>query len=429
MTSFRKSDSSEGIMSILWIYVALECCVATMNLSWVHAYDGIEFSINDIMNTQMMPFHIFLYELNPTIRRNYTTDFTPALATMNYHRKMMQQFMASDYLTKQILHLNAGRYAQKIKRRVGEFQNKSNLFNDDNHTYLFDDGSTRYNTWLRTTTLDDIQHQLNHAASNLKNIESPIRRQIISPVTKSTLVAYEAEEDIDSGDITGYAYDNSHNDSQYFNPNLLRVSQMPRLLTKGPKTSAQVKQINKSGYDTAFEDYGIHHPPPESANAMSQPTKQIKEISLKDITDIALTTLAFLSFGMFILQVLMCITMSKEDSNNLMMLPMEATESVETNDGTEEIRRRKRSVPQSSPILVGANQLTQTLLTTIDNLYLSDNKNVNMKYYFQLLCGYGANNTKLRKIQKIWTILYRHKEPIMSDEMGVLKHIRLLLEK
>jgi len=51
------------------------------------------------------------------------------------------------------------------------------------------------------------------------------------------------------------------------------------------------------------------HTEPEHSNAVSQPTKQIKEISLKDITDIALTTLAFLSFGMFILQVLMCITM------------------------------------------------------------------------------------------------------------------------
>ncbi|XP_017874531.1 PREDICTED: uncharacterized protein LOC108621624 [Drosophila arizonae] len=179
---------------------------------------------------------------------------------------------------------------------------------------------------------------------------------------------------------------------------------MPRILMKAPKTGAPIKQINKSGYESGFEDHGVHHAPPESA--MSQPAKQIKEISLKDITDIALTTLAFLSFGMFILQVLMCITMNKEDTSNLMMLPMEATESVEPSDGTEEIRRRKRSAPESLSILVGANQLTQTLLTTIDHLYLSGNKNVNMKHYFQLLCGYGANNTKLRKIQKIWTILY-----------------------
>lgn len=34
-----------------------------------------------------------------------------------------------------------------------------------------------------------------------------------------------------------------------------------------------------------------------------------KEMGLKDIFEIALTTLAFLSFGMFVLHVLMCITM------------------------------------------------------------------------------------------------------------------------
>lgn len=37
--------------------------------------------------------------------------------------------------------------------------------------------------------------------------------------------------------------------------------------------------------------------------------KGSKEMGLKDFFDIALTTLAFLSFGMFTLQVLMCITM------------------------------------------------------------------------------------------------------------------------
>lgn len=34
-----------------------------------------------------------------------------------------------------------------------------------------------------------------------------------------------------------------------------------------------------------------------------------KEMGLRDLFDIALTTLAFLSFGMFLLQVLMCVTM------------------------------------------------------------------------------------------------------------------------
>lgn len=41
------------------------------------------------------------------------------------------------------------------------------------------------------------------------------------------------------------------------------------------------------------------------------PEASSKDISIKDITDIALTTLSFLSFGMFILQVLTCLTAVK----------------------------------------------------------------------------------------------------------------------
>lgn len=48
-----------------------------------------------------------------------------------------------------------------------------------------------------------------------------------------------------------------------------------------------------SGYD----DYSVSYDKSSS-----------KEMTLRDIFDIALTTLAFLSFGMFILQVIMCIT-------------------------------------------------------------------------------------------------------------------------
>lgn len=44
-------------------------------------------------------------------------------------------------------------------------------------------------------------------------------------------------------------------------------------------------------------------------------------ITIKDLFDIALTALAFLSFGMFAIQVIMCLTMSK--GSNDMMMPME----------------------------------------------------------------------------------------------------------
>lgn len=49
--------------------------------------------------------------------------------------------------------------------------------------------------------------------------------------------------------------------------------------------------------------YGSAHHSPASSGWPG------KDMGLKDMFDIALTTLAFLSFGMFILQVLMCVTM------------------------------------------------------------------------------------------------------------------------
>lgn len=49
-----------------------------------------------------------------------------------------------------------------------------------------------------------------------------------------------------------------------------------------------------------------------------------KMITIKDLFDIALTTLAFLSFGMFVIQVIMCLTMAKQSyGGDMTMMPME----------------------------------------------------------------------------------------------------------
>lgn len=92
-------------------------------------------------------------------------------------------------------------------------------------------------------------------------------------------------------------------------------------------------------------------------------------MGLKDLFDIALTTLAFLSFGMFILQVIMCVTMvvsgnfkqlvkvfikiphlqtKSSNTNSLVMMPME-----EVDPGTpdvEEVGRSRRSLPSGSSL-------------------------------------------------------------------------------
>lgn len=69
----------------------------------------------------------------------------------------------------------------------------------------------------RTTTLDDIQNQLINAAKHLKSNQNPLRRKIMTPVSTPILMAYDEKEDEDSGDITGYAYKSSRNDSKNVN--------------------------------------------------------------------------------------------------------------------------------------------------------------------------------------------------------------------
>lgn len=81
--------------------------------------------------------------------------------------------MASDYLSKQILHLETEFNNPKIKKRIGELKNKPNLYNKDNFnmqyppmetvkTLLFDDGSTRYNAWLMRYDINTILNDDNN---------------------------------------------------------------------------------------------------------------------------------------------------------------------------------------------------------------------------------------------------------------------------
>lgn len=66
----------------------------------------------------------------------------------------MQQFLASNYLTKQILNWKDKTDGFIKKNRVGISQNESYLRHDEtpNGTFmklLFDDGSSNYNAWLK----------------------------------------------------------------------------------------------------------------------------------------------------------------------------------------------------------------------------------------------------------------------------------------
>lgn len=93
--------------------------------------------------------------------------------------------------------------------------------------------------------------------------------------------------------------------------------------------------------DYSYGNYAQQHPMWSGNSGGSS----MKSIGLKDLFDIALTTLAFLSFGMFIIQVLMCITMAKSDSNSV-MLPMEMTADGAEVEAAELEVRVKRAIEE-----------------------------------------------------------------------------------
>lgn len=103
----------------------------------------------------------------------------------------------------------------------------------------------------------------------------------------------------------------------------------------------------------------VYHPAPAQSG--------MKMIGIKDLFDIALTTLAFLSFGMFIIQVIMCITMAKNNEGSV-MLPMEMTADGGEVEAAELEVRVKRAIEEhsSNNDIKDINEISKRTLRSIE---------------------------------------------------------------
>jgi hypothetical protein len=101
----------------------------------------------------------------------------------------------------------------------------------------------------------------------------------------------------------------------------------------------------------------------------------MKTVNLKDLFEIALTTLAFLSFGMFIVQVIMCITMAKNNDQSVMM-PMEMTgnaEAIEADTTELEVRVRRSIERQTNLNVKRANEISKRALQSFEAFVIAKN--------------------------------------------------------
>ena len=240
---------------------------------------------------------------------------------------------------------------------------------------------TNISFYYRSTTLDDIYR--NYLSSSFNGTDHTNHRSdgthpISNPRTGE-------DEYFDEGVITGYAvhhpdpqtmqqaqtahppfhspynsyqqHRSPYNPNPYQHPNPPLPAYAPQPAPSHTHNQYELLQ-GETPYNGARGDYGYH-------TSIGIEEKSIgKGLGLKDLFDIALTTLAFLSFGMFILQVIMCITMTKTDAN-MMMIPVDGEVD---GDGSVEVRRRtaRALLDMESARLREINEIARKVLDSMD---------------------------------------------------------------
>ncbi|XP_055548671.1 uncharacterized protein LOC129732141 [Wyeomyia smithii] len=372
-------------MSVL-LFVLILATIVTQGSAGELESSIFTINVNDILDERLMPATFLMLEgaddlgKQPTAHSrsdpvaeklqftlaNLTKDdgtFGTAFSTMKFHRKMMNNYLVNGFLTNQMIS-DMFPEARSFGRRLGTslLATDSNLVSPGTGQMLHDQGSSGYKKWLaKSSTLEDIYRNFLSPGVTPANVSNH-RSDASSP-----RAGFE-DDYFDEGVITGYAvhhpnpvdpayppsYDPPYPRNRYSHPN--------RRPVPGPIQPQGLLQ-GETSFDAARGDYSYH------PSIEYEEEKAIgKGLGLKDLFNIALTTLAFLSFGMFVLQVIMCITMAKNDAN-MMMIP------VNTGDGEGEMEvrhRTARSLPNSDDArLREINAISRKVLDSMDAVVIA----------------------------------------------------------
>ncbi|XP_048479081.1 uncharacterized protein LOC119690419 [Plutella xylostella] len=267
-----------------------------------------DLNVNDILRMDLMPTY-FIQEINEDGRTNVSDvvkedhnnmfpsvngSIDAALSTLSFHRKMMNEYQCRNFVAEQILeemgkpalqdrmgapftpsapHISAPRPSASWLSAPGLMQDKRS-----HADIMHDVGSTSYQDWLaKVTALNDVYQHFNAASPGRPS--SPGNSSAAAAPAAPGAQDRDGAYDVYEGTYPGGGY-------EYHMP------PPPPPLYHPP-----------AAHDDAYEQKYEHHVHEHDDHHGS---------GLSDLFDISLTGIAFLSFGMFVLQVCMCITMSHE---------------------------------------------------------------------------------------------------------------------
>ncbi|XP_066251435.1 uncharacterized protein [Euwallacea similis] len=233
-------------------------------------------NIDDILSLNFMP-GTFLERIGTDFIESNETTFTNdmnrpgivldgtfknALHTMNFHRSMMNQYLCRNYMANQIVAdiTNRTIFKRRMGNVDGESTNQASIETENLQTsFLLDQGSSAYQEWLRkSATLEDIFRH--HSQTD----EETLKESNEDADVRNTLNANQADRD-----FHGISYDST----DYI--------------------------VNHEGVQPHFS-----YPPQHSI----LDKRLSKDEKLADVFEVALTALAYLSFGIFIIHLIMSIS-------------------------------------------------------------------------------------------------------------------------
>ncbi|KAL1516748.1 hypothetical protein ABEB36_000612 [Hypothenemus hampei] len=326
--------------------------------------------VNDILSTNWMPSSILekIYAnqrqdnvssiVNEDVSHKELMDGTigNALTTMTFHRSMMNQYLCRNFVANQILSqmTRESSFHKRMDGPEGEEFNSSHVENLKTNL-LSDSGSSSYEDWLKkSATFEDIYRH--HSKINeLKEAPSRMVPKKFENINAKTKIDY---------DYHGV-------------PGVKKIT----ISSIKKKVYFVDYVINDGGGYHLFES-SPHYPHPTSHRPTYLDKDYKKDEKITDFFEIALTALAFLSFGMFVIHLIMSISAVHNNNNNNNYYPSTPNPRIVAlnirpaalNEDTEEADDfstnsddyiKFRSV-KDIPHKVTANELTKHLLKVLD---------------------------------------------------------------
>ncbi|XP_076263112.1 uncharacterized protein LOC143198057 isoform X1 [Rhynchophorus ferrugineus] len=276
----------------------------TSHIIFSYSKEDINIDLDDIMAPKYMPDVLFLDKtnyntFNSTITHGPEGSISDALDTMTFHRMMMNQYLCRTYVANKII---SSFKREKIqKRRSDGTVNLLQRPKDANQELLYDEGSSTYNNWLSKSSIyEDIykNHDYTNQRSNVLPLESS-REEGINEMT----VEHHGTN------IPLNALNNQHID--YRNTALESPGKLFIFCDAGIVSKDQIVEQ---------EPVIFHY----TSNNPTRPTNVGKSQQLTDIFEVALTAVAFLSFGMFVVHLVISISSMHSQSTTTpsMFMPM-----------------------------------------------------------------------------------------------------------